>query len=142
MGVRRSKAPSRLPGGIRRSSRQSAISSCLRQPLGIGTSEGADHQPSIVLPCGMVVSPACSHFEGRGAISLHNPAATRPWQHVLEAAPHAHHEAGRLHLQIDKAHHQLCWQPRWDLATTVPRWRTAWRIWRPKVSLVGDWSWS
>ena len=23
------------------------------------------------------------------------------------------HEAGRLHLQIDKAHHQLGWQPRW-----------------------------
>ena len=31
------------------------------------------------------------------------------------------HEAGRLHLQIDKAHHQLGWQPRWDFATTVAR---------------------
>ena len=37
-------------------------------------------------------------------------------------ATHAPHEAGRLHLQIDKAHHQLGWQPRW---------RAAWRIWRP-----------
>jgi CDP-glucose 4,6-dehydratase len=33
----------------------------------------------------------------------------------------APHEAGRLHLQIDKAHHQLGWQPRWDFATTVAR---------------------
>ena len=58
-----------------------------------------------------------------------------PWQHLLEAAlqhwegswrdgsdPHAPHEAGRLHLQIDKAHHRLGWQPRW---------RAVWRIWRP-----------
>ena len=35
--------------------------------------------------------------------------------------PAALHEAGRLHLQIDKAHHQLGWQPRWDFATTVAR---------------------
>jgi CDP-glucose 4,6-dehydratase len=33
--------------------------------------------------------------------------------------PNAPHEAGRLNLQIDKAHHQLDWQPRWDFATTV-----------------------
>ena len=31
------------------------------------------------------------------------------------------HEAGRLHLQIDKAHHQLGWQPRWPFATNVRR---------------------
>ena len=35
--------------------------------------------------------------------------------------PAAPHEAGRLHLQIDKAHHQLGWTPRWDFATTVAR---------------------
>ena len=35
--------------------------------------------------------------------------------------PTAPHEAGRLHLQIDKAHHQLGWQPRWHFATTVQR---------------------
>lgn len=35
--------------------------------------------------------------------------------------PDAPHEAGRLHLQIDKAHHQLGWQPRWPFATTVER---------------------
>ena len=33
----------------------------------------------------------------------------------------APHEAGRLHLQIDKAYHQLGWQPRWPFATTVER---------------------
>ena len=35
--------------------------------------------------------------------------------------PEAPHEAGRLHLQIDKAHHQLGWQPRWNFATTIER---------------------
>ena len=31
------------------------------------------------------------------------------------------HEAGRLNLQIDKAHHQLGWDPCWPFATTVRR---------------------
>jgi CDP-glucose 4,6-dehydratase len=35
--------------------------------------------------------------------------------------PTAPHEAGRLHLQIDKAHHQLGWQPHWNFSTTVER---------------------
>ena len=35
--------------------------------------------------------------------------------------PTSPHEAGRLHLQIDKAHHQLGWRPRWPFATTVER---------------------
>lgn len=35
-----------------------------------------------------------------------------------QASPH---EAGRLHLQIDKAHHQLGWQPRWNFSTTIAR---------------------
>ena len=41
------------------------------------------------------------------------------WQDLSESE--APHEAGRLHLQIDKAHHQLGWQPRWPFATTVQR---------------------
>jgi len=41
------------------------------------------------------------------------------WRDCSDAS--APHEAGRLHLQIDKAHHQLGWQPRWDFATTVAR---------------------
>ena len=35
--------------------------------------------------------------------------------------PAAPHEADRLHLQIDKAFHQLNWQPCWDFDTTVER---------------------
>ena len=107
-------------------------------------------------------------------IAVRNPAATRPWQHVLEplsgylrlaealatdpeppceafnfgptldsnrpvhelvatmlghwpgewadqSNPDAPHEAGLLHLQIDKARHRLGWQPRWDYATTIKR---------------------
>ena len=41
------------------------------------------------------------------------------WRDVSD--PHAPHEAGRLHLQIDKAHHQLNWHPRWDFKATVER---------------------
>ena len=41
------------------------------------------------------------------------------WQDLSDSG--APHEAGRLHLQIDKAHHQLSWRPRWDFATTVAR---------------------
>ena len=107
-------------------------------------------------------------------IPVRNPAATRPWQHVIEplagylrlaetlsqdlnppceafnfgpslasnrsvgelvatilehwsgdwidqSDPSAPHEANLLHLQIDKAHHRLGWQPRWDYATTLAR---------------------
>ncbi len=35
------------------------------------------------------------------------------------SGPNEPHEAGRLHLQIDKAHNQLGWQPLWDFKTTV-----------------------
>ena len=41
------------------------------------------------------------------------------WRDLSDS--NAPHEAGRLHLQIDKAHHQLGWQPRWPFATTVER---------------------
>ncbi len=132
-----------------------------------------------------IVPDAMRALAAGDPIPLRNPAATRPWQHVLEplggylrlaeslytaqaspaepvapeqkpfasafnfgpaleanrsvrelveaalqhwpgtwrdeSDPNAPHEAGRLHLQIDKAHHQLGWQPRWDFATTVAR---------------------
>jgi len=107
-------------------------------------------------------------------ITVRNPSATRPWQHVIEplggylrlaeallisptppceafnfgpslssnrsvrelvatildhwpgewlhqSDPTAPHEANLLHLQIDKAHHRLDWQPLWDYATTLER---------------------
>ncbi len=44
-----------------------------------------------------------------------------PGQWVDTSDPGAPHEAALLHLQIDKAHHQLGWQPRWDVATTTER---------------------
>ena len=58
--------------------------------------------------------------------------ANRPVQELIQEAllhwsgqwydlsdPEAPHEAGRLHLQIDKAHHQLGWQPRWTFPATI-----------------------
>ena len=107
-------------------------------------------------------------------ISVRNPLATRPWQHVLEplsgymslaeslmvssssmceafnfgpllesnrtvqelietmlrhwpgkwinhSDPNAPHEAGLLHLQIDKSYSRLGWQPRWNYETTIEK---------------------
>jgi len=121
-----------------------------------------------------IVPDAIRALKAGQPIAVRNPAATRPWQHVLEplagylrlsealatepdppcdafnfgpqlesnrpvseliasilshwhgewidaSDPHAPHEAALLHLQIDKAHHQLGWQPRWDVDTTVAR---------------------
>lgn len=44
-----------------------------------------------------------------------------PGEWIDQSDPDAPHEAGLLHLQIDKAHHRLGWQPRWDYATTIER---------------------
>jgi len=44
-----------------------------------------------------------------------------PGQWHDHSDPHAPHEAGLLHLVIDKAVSRLGWQPRWDFATTVAR---------------------
>jgi CDP-glucose 4,6-dehydratase len=121
-----------------------------------------------------IVPDAMRALAASEPIAVRNPAATRPWQHVLEplggylrltealatdpappcepfnfgpqlesnrpvgelvttmlshwqgewvdqSDPTAPHEAGLLHLQIDKAHHRLGWQPRWDYATTIAR---------------------
>jgi CDP-glucose 4,6-dehydratase len=53
-----------------------------------------------------LVEAALSHWPGS-------------WSNLSD--PTAPHEAGRLHLQIDKAHHLLGWRPRWHFATTVER---------------------
>ncbi len=121
-----------------------------------------------------IVPDAMRSLARGDAIPVRNPAATRPWQHVLEPLggylrlaealasehnphceafnfgpslasnrsvgelvdtilenwpgewldlrdPTAPHEANLLHLQIDKAHHQLGWKPRWDYSTTLAR---------------------
>ena len=39
------------------------------------------------------------------------------WQ--VQSNSEAVHEAVRLHLQIDKAHQQLKWKPRWGFKTTI-----------------------
>lgn len=53
-----------------------------------------------------LVDTALSYWPGR-------------WQdHSVSSGPH---EAGRLHLLIDKAHHQLGWSPRWTFEITVKR---------------------
>lgn len=44
-----------------------------------------------------------------------------PGEWIDQTDPDAPHEAGLLHLQIDKAHHRLGWEPRWDYATTIQR---------------------
>ena len=44
-----------------------------------------------------------------------------PGQWIDQSDPADPHEAGLLHLQIDKAHHRLGWHPCWDYATTVAR---------------------
>jgi CDP-glucose 4,6-dehydratase len=44
-----------------------------------------------------------------------------PGEWIDQSDPAAPHEAGLLHLQIDKAYHRLGWQPRWGYATTIER---------------------
>ena len=44
-----------------------------------------------------------------------------PGEWLDQSDPNAPHEAGLLHLQIDKALHRLGWQPRWGYATTIAR---------------------
>lgn len=44
-----------------------------------------------------------------------------PGEWVDQSHPNAPHEAGLLHLQIDKARYRLGWQPRWDYSTTIAR---------------------
>lgn len=47
----------------------------------------------------------------------------RHWPGTWEdrSDPHAPHEAGKLNLVWDKAHHVLGWSPRWDFATTLQK---------------------
>ena len=44
-----------------------------------------------------------------------------PGQWIVKSDPLAPHEAGLLHLEINKAYHRLGWEPRWDYPTTVER---------------------
>jgi len=55
---------------------------------------------------------------------------------AMAPTPTPPHGAGRLHLQIEKAHHRLGWQPRWDPATTVPSTVTWYRAVHAGTSLL------
>lgn len=75
------------------------------------------------------LSPPCESFNFGPPLSSNRPvlelveAMLRQWPGAweLDQQTQAPHEAGLLHLQIDKAHHQLGWKPRWDFETTVER---------------------
>ena len=73
--------------------------------------------------------PPCEAFNFGPTLSSNRPVAELvgtmlqhwegTWDTVSDAT--APHEASLLHLQIDKAHHQLNWRPRWDYAVTLER---------------------
>ena len=73
--------------------------------------------------------PPCEAFNFGPTLSSNRPVAElvatllQHWDGTWNTASDATapHEAGLLHLQIDKAHHQLNWRPRWDYAVTLER---------------------
>jgi CDP-glucose 4,6-dehydratase len=73
--------------------------------------------------------PPCEAFNFGPPLSSNRPvlelveAMLSHWPGRWEAEPQTEtpHEAGLLHLQIDKAYHQLGWRPLWDFDTTVKR---------------------
>lgn len=74
-------------------------------------------------------SPPCGPFNFGPPLSINRPEWELvqkilyqwPWTLELDQRTEGPHEAGLLHLQIDKAHHQLGWEPRWDFHTTLVR---------------------
>ncbi len=74
-------------------------------------------------------SPPCEsfnfgpHLESNRPVSelLESILSHWPGEWVDQSDPQSPHEAGLLHLQIDKAYHYLGWTPRWNYATTVER---------------------
>jgi CDP-glucose 4,6-dehydratase len=71
--------------------------------------------------------PPCEAFNFGPALASNRPVQELvstmlshwPGRWLDQRDPGAPHEANLLHLQIDKAHHRLSWQPRWDYARTV-----------------------
>jgi CDP-glucose 4,6-dehydratase len=74
-------------------------------------------------------SPPCEAFNFGPSLSSNRPvrvlveAMLRKWHGSWEVDQRAQapHEAGLLHLQIDKAYHHLGWKPCWGFETTVDR---------------------
>jgi len=73
--------------------------------------------------------PPCEAFNFGPSLASNRPVGELvatilehwPGQWLDQSNPSDPHEANLLHLQIDKAHHRLGWQPRWDYATTLAR---------------------
>lgn len=73
--------------------------------------------------------PPCEAFNFGPALSSNRSVAELvtsilkywPGEWIDQSATFSHHEANLLHLHIDKAHHLLGWQPRWDFEATVSR---------------------
>jgi len=73
--------------------------------------------------------PPCEAFNFGPSLASNRPVGDLvatilehwPGEWLDQSDPTAPHEANLLHLQIDKAHHRLGWQPRWDYATTLAR---------------------
>lgn len=73
--------------------------------------------------------PPCEAFNFGPTLSSNRPVRELvasilehwPGEWLDQSNPSAPHEANLLHLQIDKAHHQLGWKPCWDYATTLAR---------------------
>lgn len=113
------------------------------EPIPVRSPEATRPWQHVLEPLGGYLSLAENLYEPSGGSQLSyasafnfGPAleANRPVRELVEEAllhwpghwqdlsdPDSPHEASRLHLQIDKAHHQLSWHPRWNFATTVAR---------------------
>jgi CDP-glucose 4,6-dehydratase len=74
-------------------------------------------------------NPPCEAFNFGPALASNRPVHELvssmlihwPGSWLDQRDPGAPHEANLLHLQIDKAHHRLGWQPCWDYHSTVQR---------------------
>ena len=73
----------------------------------------------LITPVHSTLAPPMNQLLGKKLIRLALQYWPGSWQDLSD--PAAPHEAKRLHLQIDKAYHQLNWRPRWNLATTVAK---------------------
>lgn len=67
----------------------------------------------------------------------HWPAASPDLIQPAPSSGAALHEAGRLNLSSERAHHRLGWRPRWDFAATVAH-TMAWYRRRCDLDLDGD----
>ncbi len=83
----------------------------------------------------MDADPPCEAFNFGPTLASNRPVGELvesilehwPGKWLDQSDPSAPHEANLLHLQIDKAHHGLGWQPQWDYGSTIER-TVAWYL--------------